>query len=99
MSGASMQGCIHSKGQVQIDRDSLLLGDISAQYLDLNGKLKGNVDCGGKAEFKTDAIMIGNVTAATITVLDGATIQGYVNTTFLQESTTNIFPEAIAVSE
>lgn len=99
MVGASMQGNIASKGQVQMDRDSLLLGDISSQYLDLNGKIKGNIEVGGKAEFKTDAIILGNITASTITVLDGATIQGYVNTTFLQENTSNIFPEAIAVSE
>ncbi len=99
MMGASMQGNILSKGQVQVDRDSLLLGDISAQYLDLNGKIKGNIDVGGKAEFKTDAIILGNITASTITVLDGATIQGYVNTTFLQESSSSIFPEAIAVTE
>ncbi len=82
-----------------MDRDSLILGDISAQYLDLNGKIKGNVDVGGKAEFKTDAVILGNITASTITVLDGATIQGYVNTTFLQESSSSIFPEAIALSE
>ncbi|MCD7730979.1 MAG: polymer-forming cytoskeletal protein [Oscillospiraceae bacterium] len=99
MLGASMQGNVMSKGQVQIDRDSLLLGDIAAQYLDLNGKVKGNVDVGGKAEFKTDAVILGNITASTITVLDGATIQGYVNTTFLQESSSSIFPEAIALSE
>lgn len=99
MNGASMQGNVSSKGQVQVDRDSLLLGDIIAQYLDLNGKIKGNIDVGGKAEFKADAIILGNITASTITVLDGATIQGYVNTTFLQESSSSIFPEAIAVSE
>ena len=97
--GASMQGNIASKGQVQIDRDSLLLGDISAQYLDLNGKVKGNITVGGKAEFKTDSIILGNITASTITVLDGATIQGYVNTTFLQDSSSSVFPEAINVSE
>lgn len=99
MTGASMQGNIASKGRVQMDRDTIILGDISSQYLDLNGKIKGNVDVGGKAEFKTDAVVMGNITASTITVLDGATIQGYVNTTFLQESSQSIFPEAIAVSE
>lgn len=99
MAGASMQGNVASKGQVQLDRDTILLGDITAQYLDLNGKVKGNLDIGGKAEFKTDAVVLGNITASTITVLDGATIQGYVNTTFLQESSSSIFPEAIAVTE
>lgn len=99
MNGASMQGNILSKGQVQVDRDSLLLGDIAAQYLDLNGKIKGNIDVGGKAEFKTDAVILGNITASTITVLDGATIQGYVNTTFLQDTSSSIFPETISVNE
>lgn len=99
MTGASMQGSIASKGQVQLDRDSILLGDITAQYLDLNGKIKGNIEVGGKAEFKTDAVVLGNITASTITVLDGATIQGYVNTTFLQESSSSIFPDTIAVTD
>ncbi len=99
MAGASMQGNMASKGQVQIDRDTILLGDISAQYLDLNGKIKGNLDIGGKAEFKADAVVEGNITASTITVLDGATIRGFVNTTFLSDSAANIFPEAIAVIE
>ncbi len=99
MTGSSMQGNIVSKGQVKLDRDSLILGDISAQYLDMNGKIKGNVDIGGKAEFKSDAIIFGNINASTITVLDGATIQGFVNTTFLQETASNVFPDAIAVSD
>lgn len=99
MIGSSMQGNVASKGQVKLDKDSLILGDINAQYLDLNGKIKGNVEIGGKAEFKTDAIIFGNINASTITVLDGATIQGFVNTTFLQENVSNVFPEGIAVSE
>ena len=94
-----MQGNVASKGQVKMDRDSVMLGDINAQYLDLNGKVRGNIDVSGKAEFKTDAIIFGNINASTITVLDGATIQGFVNTTFLQESATNIFPEAIVIAE
>ena len=99
MAGSSIQGSIDSKGQVRMDRDSVLLGDISTQYLDINGRVKGNVDVGGKAEFKTDAVIVGDITASTITVLDGAVIKGYVNTTFLQDSESNIFPEAITVSE
>ncbi|MGN1089709.1 MAG: polymer-forming cytoskeletal protein, partial [Huintestinicola sp.] len=62
MSGAQMQGCISSKGQVQMDHDSVLLGDIDTQYLDLTGRIKGKVDVGGKAEFKNDAVMVGDIT-------------------------------------
>jgi cytoskeletal protein CcmA (bactofilin family) len=97
--GASMQGNIASKGQVQFDRDSMLLGDINAQYLNINGKIKGNLDIGGKAEFKADSYILGNISAATITVIDGANIQGYVNTTAFRDSTANVFPETIAIED
>jgi cytoskeletal protein CcmA (bactofilin family) len=97
--GASMQGNIASKGQVQFDRDSMLLGDITAQYLNINGKIKGNLDIGGKAEFKADSYILGNISAATITVIDGANIQGYVNTTAFRDSTANVFPETIAIED
>lgn len=99
MQGSSMQGNVISKGQVVMDKDSLILGDIATQYLDLNGKVRGNLEVGGKAEFKTDAIIFGNINASTITVLDGATIQGFVNTTFLQETVSSVFPDQIAVQE
>jgi cytoskeletal protein CcmA (bactofilin family) len=99
MAGAQMQGSISSKGQVQMDHDSILLGDIDTQYLDLNGRIQGNVEVGGKAEFKNDAIIVGDITASTISVIDGAIIRGYVNTTFMQDSTSNVFPEAITVGE
>lgn len=99
MSGSSIQGSVNSKGQIRMDRDSVLLGDVNTQYLDMNGRIKGTVDVSGKAEFKSDSVIIGDITASTITVLDGAVIKGYVNTTFLQESTQNVFPETITVAD
>lgn len=99
MRGSSMQGKIASKGQLLMDRDALILGDISAQYADINGKIKGNVDISGKAEIKNDAVVFGDISVSTISVLDGATIQGYINTTFLKEENARVFPEAIIVNE
>ena len=99
MSGSQMQGNVSSKGQVKFDRDSLILGNITASYLDMNGKVKGNIDISGKADFKSDAYIIGDINVSTLTVLEGATINGHVNTTFLQDSSSTIFPEAITMSE
>ena len=82
-----------------MDKDSVLLGDITTQYLDINGRVKGNIEVSGKAEFKNDAIVIGDINAAAITVLDGAIIKGFVNTTFLQDSSANVFPDTISVSD
>ncbi len=99
MAGSQIQGNVSSKGQVKFDRDSLILGNIAAQYLDMNGKVKGNIDINGKAEFKSDAYIIGDINVSTLTVLEGATISGHVNTTFLQDAPTNVFPEMIAMTD
>lgn len=99
MAGSAVQGSVVSKGQLRMDRDSILLGDVNTQYLDMNGRIKGTVDVTGKAEFKSDSVVIGDITASTITVLDGAVIKGFVNTTFLQDNSTNVFPDTISVSD
>ena len=99
MAGSQMQGNITSKGQVKFDRDSLILDNIGAQYLEMNGKVKGNIDINGKAEFKSDAYIIGDINVSTLTVFEGATISGHVNTTFLQDTPSTVFPEMIAMTD
>ncbi len=100
MTTSQVQGNVLLKGAVNIERDTLLIGDISSTYATINGKVKGNVDITGKAQFKADAVIFGDISASTITVDDGAIIQGYVSTTFLnKEESANIFPDAIAIGD
>ncbi len=98
MSSAAMQGNVSLKGRLRMDRDTILIGDLSSQYADINGRIRGKLDIAGKAELKRDAIVFGDINASTIAVTDGAIIQGYVNTTFLsKEDSRNVFPEAISI--
>ncbi len=98
MMSAAMQGNISLKGRMRMDRDTILIGDLSAQYADINGRVRGKLDITGKAELKRDAVVFGDINASTIAVIDGAIIQGYVNTTFLsKEDSRNVFPEAISI--
>jgi len=99
MFGSQMQGNISSKGQVKFDRDSLILGNIAAQYLEMNGKVRGDIDINGKAEFRSDAYIIGDINVSTLTVNEGATISGHVNTTYIQEAPSSVFPEMIIMTE
>lgn len=97
MNSAAMQGNVSLKGRMRMDRDTILIGDLSSQYADINGRIRGKLDIVGKAELKRDAIVFGDINASTIAVTDGAIIQGYVNTTFLsKEDSRNVFPEAIS---
>jgi cytoskeletal protein CcmA (bactofilin family) len=97
---SQIQGNIRMKGNVLMGRDTLLIGDLVSTYAKVNGKVKGNLEIGGKAELKSDAVIFGDISASTITVDDGAIIQGYVSTTFLnKEESRNIFPETISIAE
>lgn len=97
---SQVQGNIQLKGDVEIGRDTLLIGDLNSGFAKINGKVKGNVEVTGKAEFKADAVVFGDISASTITVDDGAIIQGYVSTTFLnKEESDRIFPDAIEIGE
>lgn len=100
MTSAAMQGNISLKGRMKMDRDTILIGDLSSQYADINGRIRGKLDIVGKAELKRDAIVFGDINASTIAVTDGAIIQGYVNTTFLsKDDSRNVFPDAISIEE
>lgn len=98
MNSAAMQGNVSLKGRMRMDRDTILIGDLSSQYADINGRIRGKLDVAGKAELKRDAIVFGDINASTIAVTDGAIIQGYVNTTFLsKDDSRNVFPETISI--
>lgn len=100
MTSAAMQGNVSLKGRMKMDRDTILIGDLSSQYADINGRIRGKLDIVGKAELKRDAIVFGDINASTIAVTDGAIIQGYVNTTFLsKDDSRNVFPDAISIEE
>ncbi len=97
MRGSTMQGDVLSKGNVYIDNDSMLLGDLKAQYSSVDGKVKGNMDIGGKIQIHQNAIVAGNINAGSIMVEDGANIRGFVNTTFLSEHADTAFPSQVEI--
>ena len=100
MHRSQIQGGIRMKGNLSMKRDTLLIGDLIATYAEINGKIKGNINVAGKAELRGDAVVFGDINAATITVEDGATIQGHVDTVSLtKDGSKNFFPEAVVIGE
>lgn len=100
MRTSQIQGNIQMKGNAYMERDTLLIGDLTSTYANINGKIKGSLDITGKAELKSDAVVFGDISASTIQVNDGAIIQGYVSTTFLnKDESKNIFPEHINIGD
>jgi cytoskeletal protein CcmA (bactofilin family) len=99
MHTSEVQGNVRMKGNISMKRDTLLIGDLMSTYAEVNGKVKGNLDVIGKADLKGDAVVLGDISSSTISVEDGAIIQGYVSTTFLnKEESKNLFPDTVVIS-
>jgi cytoskeletal protein CcmA (bactofilin family) len=100
MQRSQIQGNISIKGNINIKRDTLLIGDIMSAGAEVNGKVKGNINVTGKADVKGDAVVFGDINASTITVEDGAIIKGFVSTTSLnKEDSRNLFPETVSIGD
>jgi cytoskeletal protein CcmA (bactofilin family) len=97
MKGSSIQGNVFAKGSTYIDNDSILLGDLTAQFASIDGKVKGNIEIGSKIELHPNAIVAGNINTNTISIADGANIKGFINTTFLKEHGDSAFPKQVVM--
>ena len=76
LSACTIQGNIIASGILNVDCDSVLVGDIKAENLSINGKLKGNAQVRNMITCQSEALILGNVTAAVASINEGAKLQG-----------------------
>ncbi len=72
----TVRGNITATEDVNIDSDSVIIGDIKTKNLIINGKLQGNIQAKNSISCQGNAIVIGDLMGATVTVSDGAKLQG-----------------------
>lgn len=73
-----LKGDVSAKGFVFMDKDSIMIGNVSSQDITLDGKVKGDVIANHKVYVRSNAIIVGNVKAAMIAIDEGAALQGQV---------------------
>ncbi len=76
LSSCMVRGNITATEDMNIDSDSVIIGDLKTKNLTINGKLQGNIHAKSSVVCQSNAIVIGDLTAATITVNNGSKLQG-----------------------
>lgn len=76
LASCTVRGNIIATEDVIIDNESVVIGDIKAKNLDINGKLQGNVHGKNNITCQSNAVVVGDLNAASITVNNGAKLQG-----------------------
>jgi len=79
LNGCTVQGNITAQGHVSIGTNTVVVGDIIADSIKLNGKVKGNLNISKMSEFLENALLAGDVRSQTISMSQGAKLHGNVS--------------------
>ena len=79
LNGCTVQGNIIAKGNVMIGLNTVVVGDITAENIKINGKVKGNLSIAKMSEFQESALLAGDVHSQTISMSQGAKLHGNVS--------------------
>jgi cytoskeletal protein CcmA (bactofilin family) len=71
-----VQGNITAVASVMINNDSVIVGNVIASDMVLDGKLKGDITLDKSIVFKENATLLGKVAAGTISIKEGAKLYG-----------------------
>jgi cytoskeletal protein CcmA (bactofilin family) len=79
LNGCTVQGNITAHGHVTIGLNTVVVGDIVADSIKVNGKVKGNLNIARMSEFLENALLAGDVRSQTISMSQGAKLHGNVS--------------------
>lgn len=81
LEGCNIEGHIKARGDVNVDKDSVISADMYGQLITINGTIKGNIEAHKGAHLSSTSVVKGSIVAPTLSMDSGAEIQGKVNVT------------------
>ena len=71
-----IEGEVHSDGALTVGENALIKGEIKTRTVVIFGKVEGNIVVQERCELKSNATLIGDITAGTLSIEEGATFMG-----------------------
>lgn len=76
--GGKFKGDIHIKGDLNLDKGAKVSAKVHAANVTIGGELEGNVVAGAQVKLLESGQLIGDLKAATLTVVAGSRMRGHV---------------------
>ncbi len=76
---SSIEGEIHAKGMLVVGENAVIRGKIVAETLVNRGKIHGNVTATSKVQLLKPAVLLGDVTAPSFSMEEGAFFKGSID--------------------
>ena len=76
LAGASIHGDIKTAGSIQMDRETEVTGDLSAQRIEMSGSVEGNLQVEKTLLMGGTASVQGDISAGAVSIAEGAALKG-----------------------
>jgi len=76
LTGGRVKGDIFAKGDIKANTESVVIGDITGQNIDFNGKCRGNLIIEDIVTLRSESLVAGNIRSLTVGMETGAAVQG-----------------------
>lgn len=84
--GGQVMGNVDMRGNLTIQRDARVRGDLNCSNLDLDSAVNGNLRTLHKTVFHPNAAVVGNIATQSFVVEEGALIEGYISMKEMQKT-------------
>ena len=71
-----IEGEVHSDGALTVGENAHIKGEIKTRTVVIFGKVEGNIIVQERCELKSNAVLIGDIAAGTLSIEEGATFDG-----------------------
>ena len=71
-----IEGEVHSDGSLTVGENANIKGEIKTRTVVIFGKVEGNITVQERCELKSNAILVGDITAGTLSIEEGAPFMG-----------------------
>lgn len=71
------EGSITSKGRIQVSEGADCKATVKAKEISVEGHVEGNIEATDRVELRPKGVITGDITAARMTMADGAAIDGH----------------------
>ncbi|MCR4590390.1 MAG: polymer-forming cytoskeletal protein [Lachnospiraceae bacterium] len=94
-SSAKIIGDIVSSGTVNVGSETVIIGNINGKAAQIAGAVKGDIDVKGDAVLESSAIINGDIRSRSVSIKNGAVIEGHCSQTYADVSPADFFKNLI----
>lgn len=90
---AKIFGNVKAAKDIKIGQGSVIIGDLKATAAEISGAVNGDIDIDGPVVITASAIIKGNIKSATITMEDGAAVDGICSQCYAKTKPSEFFKQ------